>query len=260
MFMNGQNLGVAPAENEVILTKSIARRFDLKIGDTVNITFNDSYVLKQQADYVIINVVDKGFNNGIYINPHKYEMLFKNTPSEIGIRCEQGRIDEVRALLEKYIVSGEECIATLEEITQNEVEQRSGIMGILTALIVLSFVLTIIGVSGNQTIGFENRRREIAVLYSVAMSRKKLNRLLILENAISIGLSAVVAYVISPLLVRNFAAALVMATGGDLPDITFDVGVIAVYMVIAFTIVMLTNIIPVRRIKKMNCSLELKYE
>ena len=260
MFMNGQDLGAAPAENEVIISKSIARRFDLKVGDIVNITFNNSYILKQQADYVVINVVDKGFNNGIYINPHKYEMLFKNTPSQIGIRCEQGRIDEVRALLEKYIVSGEECIATLEEITQNEVEQRSGIMGILTALIVLGFVLTIIGVSGNQTIGFENRRREIAVLYSVAMSRKKLNRLLILENAISIGLSAVVAFAISPILVKNFATVLVMVTGGDLPEITFDVGIIAAYMVIAFAIIMITNIIPVRRIKKMNCSLELKYE
>ncbi|MCQ2529417.1 MAG: FtsX-like permease family protein [Saccharofermentans sp.] len=260
MFMSGQDLGDVPSENEVILTKTVARRFDLKVGDTVNITFNDSYILKQQGDYVVVNIIDKGLNNGIYINPHKYEMLFKDIPSEIGIRCEEGRVDEVRALLEKYIVSDEDCIRTLEEITRDEKEQKSGIIGILTALIVLGFTLTIIGVSGNQSIGFENRRREMAVLYSVAMSRSKLKRLLILENAISIALSAVTAFAISPFLIKNFASALVMVTGGDLPEITFDIGVIGVYMVAAFAVIMLTNIIPVRRIKKMNCSLELKYE
>ncbi|MCQ2504868.1 MAG: ABC transporter permease [Saccharofermentans sp.] len=261
MITNLTSLGEELSHDEIIITSSYAAKWNINVGDTVTVVFNENGFFPRESECIVKGVIRDGMDssNQIIISEARFTELFGDSPYDIGIRCEEGRTEEVKKLLERYIVSSETEILTYDELVENNVRSSSGIVMVITAFLVVGLGLTIIGVAGNQTIGFENRRREMAVLYSTSMSRSKLIKLIVLENAITIGCSTIVAMLLSSFLIKNIKEVLILI-GIGIQEISYDYVSVGIYMVVAFLIVMLTNIIPIRRIKKMNCSLELKYE
>lgn len=262
MFTALSQINTELSDNEVIISSQIAANNNIKVGDTVTVVFNNDGFFPIESELVVKDVLNSGITvaRDIYISEDRYTDLYGDNPSMLAIRCEEGRAEEVKDLLKKYIVGADDTISTYNELFETNRKQSAPLVATLTTIIVISLGLTIIGVSGNQTIGFENRRREMAVLYSTAMSRRKLIKLILLENAISIGTSVVTALIVSPFLIKIFSRVLTLISSGDIPEITYNVAAVVIYMLVAFLVIMLTNIIPIRRINEMKCSIELKYE
>ena len=119
-------------------------------------------------------------------------------------------------------------------------------------------ILSVIGLSGNQVLGFEARRREYAVMYSTSMSRKQITRLIFQETLLSIGSSVLIGMIVGvvlSLLIRRTTVALTM---------TLPVGIgvtqCLLITVILIFIMVITSLRPLRLLKKMKIAEELKYE
>jgi ABC-type antimicrobial peptide transport system permease subunit len=121
----------------------------------------------------------------------------------------------------------------------------------------------LIGVAGNQSLGFVTRKREIALLHSVAMPRKKLCRLLFLESLFSMGISAFFAIIAAPFLFNVLGHLFALFSDGDISILekgSVDTSMMFAYLLIMLSIYLLTTLSPVKQLRKMNMSEELKYE
>lgn len=183
---------------------------------------------------------------------------FYESIQSILIKCDDPA--KTCAELKKYIVEDDyTLVQTYEEWNEMSTADTS-IEMILFALIALAVGITLIGASGNQAIGFINRRRELAVLYSTSMPRAKLNRLLWLENAMSVGISCIVAMIVSPILISLLAKIAYMLTDGDLEMVGLDIPGVMIFIICFFFVMSLAVVKPIRFLKKMNVAEQLKYE
>ena len=154
-------------------------------------------------------------------------------------------------------------VKTASELAEQRREEARGLASILSAVVVGSVVLTLIGVAGNQTFAFITRRREIALIYSVAMGRKKLRKLLFLESLFSIGLSALIAAVAAPIFYLD-ASHLMETLSSNGVDILrpglIEIEPLIGLMALIPAVYVLTVIAPIKSLDKMKISEELKYE
>jgi ABC-type antimicrobial peptide transport system permease subunit len=136
--------------------------------------------------------------------------------------------------------------------------QRASILLIIHALILIGVGLTFIGVVSNQLIGLEGRKRECAVMTSVAMPRKKLSKMFLLENMIAAGTALLFAIPIGMLMSVVFMR-LMDITENVIP-MTIPVVKSVFYAIFLWLIFTLVSLFPIRALKKMDVVSQLKYE
>lgn len=154
-------------------------------------------------------------------------------------------------------------VETAEKILTDMEEYAQGLKSLLTFIIFGSTILTLIGVSGNQTFSFITRKRETALLYSVAMGRPKIKRLLFLESLFSIGLTTAIALAAAPAFFYILSHIMRSISDGELDILRANmVNVVPILLFVAVIagIYILTVLTPFRALRKMNISEELKYE
>ena len=116
----------------------------------------------------------------------------------------------------------------------------------------------LIGISGNQLIGFAARKKEYAMLHSCACSQKMIIRLILLENAFLFGISCIcsgiicvpVSYIISKIM-----DSIDMGLTVDIKIVTLIICIFILWLITMFT-----STTPIKSLKKMNTAMELKYE
>lgn len=250
--------------HEIAITRKLAERLNVDIGDTIDVELVRSLLFSCSYEATVAIIMDNyGYEEkAIAVSTGIYNHLENgdNVLGEILIHCEEGKADTVRAQLLKYLTDSEEDISTKAMKVEAAANQNRKISAMIYGIVAMGVILTLIGTSGNQIIAFEGRRREIAVLYSVAMSKKQLRKLLLIESALSIGIGVVVSIILGKFLSSIFGDALFVVTDGDMPQIQYSIVAHLIYVGIIFVILMLTVCSPFRRLKKMNCAQELKYE
>jgi putative ABC transport system permease protein len=147
---------------------------------------------------------------------------------------------------------------TFDEYIEEQEAGASGIMSIFYVIIGMAVMLSFIGIINNLSIGFIQRRKEIAVLNSTCMSKGQLLRMMAAEVMLT-SLSAsvlggIVGY-ISIGMIDSFMRSLSMYV-----EITYDFKVALVVMVIIIILSLFTLLIPAKRLRKMKIVNEIKYE
>lgn len=250
--------------HEVAITRKLAEHLNVSVGDTIDVVLGKDFRFPCSYEATVAIVMENyGYEEkAIAVSTGIYNQIENgdNVLGEILIHCEEGKADIIRAQLLKYLTDSEENIATKEMVVAVVAEQNRRVSAIIYGIVAMGVILTLIGTSGNQIIAFEGRRREIAVLYSTAMSRKQLRKLLLIESALSIGIGVIISIVLGNFLSTIFGDALYIVTEGDMPKITYSILSQLAYVGIIFVILMLTVLSPFRKLKKMNCAQELKYE
>ena len=165
-------------------------------------------------------------------------------------------LDKVTSEAERLFRSVE--IETREQVIADQEEDSSSIMTVLYSIIGIGCVLALLGAVSNAIIGFEQSRRKYAVLHSVAASRKKLSRLIVLETLISSVTAGALALLMGVLLTSLIETALASLDMGV--EIIFNVPLIAVFIAVLTAAMLLAAIKPISSLKKMNTAAELKYE
>lgn len=190
--------------------------------------------------------------NGAVINLETYISVYHDYPSVLLAKTSD------TDLVRRQIVDSYARFMTAEEYYVQSDSEAESITTLLYMLTFLGIVLAVISVSGNQTIGFEQSRHELAILRSQGMSMRQLSEMLILEAAIITVISSL-CFAVFGNTVMNMISAILCSLDMNIPVITSPLGV-AVLIAMMSAAVILTAVIPIRALKRMNTAEELKQE
>ncbi|MBP0971817.1 MAG: ABC transporter permease, partial [Oscillospiraceae bacterium] len=191
----------------------------------------------------------------IIISPELYRLLYGTKPSTVLIRSSDPATAKESA---EHAITDDVRIQSREEYSAERVKDSRTMRLGLYAIIAAALLLTMIGISGNQLVGFESRRKEFALLHSTSMTRKQIARMIFLENGISFAISVLLSVIISipvTLLVTN-----VFNSAGMGLSVTVRPLPILCFFGVIWVIIMLTARTPICRLRRMNTANEIKYE
>ena len=238
----------------------------MKKGDTIEIEDLENIVRKDDGseENAVYKLKVKGLCSTLYHYNKTFvvnEKWFRDTMGDnvnrvyINLRSPDD-LEKVTSEAERLFRGAE--VKTRAQIITDQEEESSNVMKILYSMIVIGCVLAILGTVSNAIIGFEQSRRKYAVLHSVAASRKKLSKLIVLETLISSITAGALALLTGVLLTSLLETALASLDIGV--EIIFNVPLILVFIVILQATMLLAAIKPISSLRKMNTAAELKYE
>ena len=247
-------------EGSIIVDNRYAAKKDLHEGDTIKITYNPSGVFPIERDYKIAGFAKiksfDGQTGTFVITPKEYDQIFRNEIGYYLVKCDDP--EYVAETIRTYAGAGF-TVYTMEEYLEENSQDATKLIAIMGAIIILSSGMTFIGMVSNQILGFDGRKKECAVMLSTAMSRGKLTGILFREMLIT-SFSASCLGTITGV----FLSGVIGAATENSQNLYFVIDtdpakniVFCVLLIIVFTG---TVLFPIRKLRKMKISEQLKYE
>ena len=245
----------------VLVDSKVAKKRGVSEGDTIKITINPTGVLPIEREYKIQQIVDSNpYDEGVetFIVPLKeYQAVFMDKPGEILIKCTDP--ETVKKTLETYAKGSYSDVRTYDELIEDNESGNAKTTAVITTVIIIALGMTAIGMVSNQLIGFTGRKKECAVMLSTSMSKGKLSGILFKEVLITSLTACSIGTVLGYLLTHILQAAmdnteiLVMDVSVEPSKLLF----FFITMTILFTV---TVLFPIRSLRKMKISEQIKYE
>ena len=245
----------------IIADDRIAEKKGLNEGDTIKITYNPDGVFPIEREYRIAKLVKvksfDGESGSFIITPKEFKEIFRDTIGYYLVKCDDP--DYVAETIRTYTANTFADVYAMDEYLAENAQDATKLIAIITAIIVLASGMTFIGMVSNQLLGFEGRKKECAVMLSTAMGRGKLSGVLFMEMLITSFTASCLGTIAGVILSGVIGAAtensqsvyLVMETD-PVKNILF-----CIILIIIFTG---TVLFPIRKMKKMKISEQLKYE
>lgn len=242
-------------DRNIILNKSIAEKFQYRIGDKVVLELNG-----REKSYQLIGMTNTLMNNGqIGFISDKY--LKNDVGSEyyddIYIRTDGDPESVNQRVKDKFLRRGvwSETKAKLQESNQKSNNQ---IFTLLKGFSILTMVIGIFGVFNNYLVSMLHRKRSFAMYRSVGMSRQMMRRMLYLES-FACGIIGGLAGIAGGLLFVHMVSYMLIAM--DLPVAMHINNIVLIQSLIGGVLVsIIASISPVIRSSKMAIIQAIKYE
>ncbi|MGN1416293.1 MAG: ABC transporter permease [Oscillospiraceae bacterium] len=252
----------AISNDEFYCSRIFAEETGIQLGDTVELNINsDSFIpvrLKLKLSGYINTVYFDPTGKGIMLSRENYIACNSDTPMYILVRCEEGYAGKITDSISKYSSGTVDEVKTYEAYLEQMKNENASEAMMIKMLGSIGLALTFVGVVSNQLIGFESRKRENAVLLSVAMTKGRLKKMLLIETVISSILPIIVSVPLGMLLSLPIKA-IMYSTGTQLP-LVFDIPELLGLTVILLIVFSLTVLFPYKSLRKMKLSEQLKYE
>lgn len=244
---------------EVMIDEFYGVKNDLKIGDHLKI---ESENLKsEKIEVKIVGTVDSSLfstsRNTIVFSEAQFKNDVNEIPSTMYVASNED-LDQMKKTLYKELSGEDITVQTISEFVEEQDQRVSSLLSTVWIFLFLSILLSAVGLINNQVIGFIQRKREYAVLYSVSMSKAQLNTMIFFEVMNSFLIGCGFGLVLS-LWLSKLLQGLLSSIGVYLQFSFQWVQVIGVVGVI-FIILLLTALIPMFKISKMNVVEQIKYE
>lgn len=273
------NVDVNLAENldkyEIIVSDYYKKVYNLNIGDTIILNWKsneENFEISTPLNLKVVGFSDlsKLQNNTLIISKKLGEELnqllfdgFSNTKYFINLKDDS---DENAKETRKRIINE---LGIYSNGTNGSVFTKSGYIiktednlkgYVVKVIISISIIvgLALIGIINNQIVSFMQRRKEFATLYSVAMSRKQLKDMILIENVLAFFnsiIASVVFYMVLLQLVEQTIQVLLIPI-----EIKFTIGGVIIIVIIASMILLAIQNSMRKHIKNMNIVEEIKYE
>lgn len=246
--------------NEILIDEKLAERNNINVNDTISIKFR---TINKDFDFKVVGLVNSTYfttsRNVIVINFQNYIDNISHVPMQVHLKAEEG-VDLEKLKVEVYDELKEVGleVQTISEYLNKQEEQSNSIMSLFYVIIGLAVVLSFIGIVNNQVISFMQRKKELAVLNSTCMSKKQINKMLIAETVLANIISCIFAIAVGFLakgIIDSFMQGLALYV-----DVIFNFDKTIKFVGIIFIILLLTLIIPSRKLNKINVVNEIKYE
>lgn len=167
-------------KRSIILSTLLKERFQVERGDVINLKTSQG-----EKPYKITGFVNTVFNGGNvgYATARylKRDMEFKNR-NEIYIKTYQEPDKVVEELKNKF--SREDInLETVENMQKRETKMWSGLLILMKGFSVITMLIGIFGIFNNFMVEYLSRRRTLAVIRSVGMSRGQTFKMMLIEAA-----------------------------------------------------------------------------
>lgn len=246
----------------ICVEKAWAARRGLSVGDTLTITFDPDGVFPIVREFEIASFfkIDsyEGLKNNFLISENDYKEIYHDVPGEILIRCDDP--EKTSSEIGKYAAGSIEKVQTKQEIADEAADSNASSGRVFGAVIVTVLAMTCIGMVTNQLIGFEGRRKECAVMLSTSMNRKTLSGLLFREMLITSAISSTLGAAEGSFLLLVIKAAVENSDSLMMPDMNLPIPFVAAIWLGMTVLFVLTVLFPIKNMKKMKLSEQLKYE
>ena len=243
---------------ELLIDRPLAHKLGVQEGEKMKLTFHSRGLFPYEGEFTIKKILDEtefGSTGSLIMSRTLYKEFYVEDISTILIKTNNP--DAVKNELEESFTLGE-TVKTKAEVISEQKKENAKVVAILIGVMIVSVVLTLIGISGNQLIGFTARKKEYAMLHSSACSQKMLIKLILLENAFLFGISCVCAGIIC--VPVSYIISKIMDSIDMGLTVDIKIGTLIICIFILWLITMFTSTTPIKSLKKMNTAMELKYE
>ena len=231
------------------------------VGDTLKITFNPAGVFPIIREYTVAGYFKldsyEAIKNNFVISQDDFISVFHNNPGYLMVRCDKP--EKTRDEILRYGVGNVSTVRTKQEIIEDFEDDNAQSNRIYNIVIIVAVVMTCIGMISNQLLGFEGRKKECAVMISTSMSKKTLSGILFREMLITSLTAATSGCLLASLLLlvlkKAFTAAETLAL-----TMEFNPGTMVKFWILLTIVFTMTVLFPIKNIRKMKLSEQLKYE
>ena len=244
------------SKDKIIISDTVKKAISKNVGDTVTLKINDI-----EKEYKIAGVINgKMYFNGNFglINFDDLKNYFKiNEASAIEFKTSKSQEDARTELIPKLKDLGV-TINTRDEEMQQNIEDNKTLMTILSVFSYMAIIIASLGVFNNITIGFLQRKRELAILSSVGMGNLNRSVMLLTESILSVFWAIVFTLPFCPLaisILENLLKFISMPI-----KITFDIKSTIFFCGACFVIIIIASIPVLFKSRKLSVIEELKYE
>ncbi len=247
------------SEDEILVDEYYARVHDYKIGDKLNLEID--VFENGSGTYKVAGFMDATYystqRNVIIMKEAEYKKVFGNIPSSIEVYTDRDA-DEIKNLLMREMAGSGVYIETLEEDMAQQKSSNQSVINMATGILGLSIILAVCGLLNNQMIGFIQRKREYAVLYSISMSRAQLRKMIFFETLGTFLTGGIFAAGLSWWLIKLLYVVL-MGIGMGYP-LELGAEKLLQLLGVVFVLLLTTSVSPMRKISKLRVIEEIKYE
>lgn len=246
------NLG----SNEIALDKPLMKRLGISEGDTVTLTLKSSTARPVTLLLTAVSGCDSIYYdmrcNAAVISLDNYISVYHDYPSMLLLDT-----DDTALAMKQLTDNSAEAMTAADYYARSD-EEASSVTMLLYELAALGMLLAIISICGSQTIGFTQRKHELAVLRSQGMSIVQLSEMLVIEAvmtaAVPVFVFAAAGHTVTALLTRILGS-----VGLNIPVSYKPIGLV-MFIAIMVAAVIMTALIPICSLGNMNTAAELKQE
>jgi putative ABC transport system permease protein len=241
----------------IVITKILQKRYELNIGDTLTLDFP-----KGKKTYTIVGFADTMMNVGSfaligerYLKMDTGQTYYSGAYVNIN---EQADADELKEELRTTFKDYSTSIQSMNETKRVLKSGTKQITTMLTGFSALSLAIGIIGVVNNLLISFIERKRSIAVLKSIGMSRKQVAQMIIVE-ALCTGFIGAIAGIIGGSMLVGLMP-LMMEVMKVIMPVRHLTEAFYIYLLGGVSITVIASITPLIKSSKLNIIEAIKYE
>ena len=245
---------------EVVVDSLFLKKFGYKVGDQLNLSselFKDSRIINMK----IVGEVETGvFNTNRNTIIFSKDDFFKNIteiPNKAYIAVKEDSA-ESNEKIEKLFNDENLFLTSTEDYIKSQEDSVNQVLNLLNVLIGLTLFLVFIGIICNQLVGFIQRKKEYAVLMSIAFSIKQMRRVMVSEIFFN-ALTGAMLGTIGGLLLCLFLKQIMYAIGIAVPIIVDPQKVIVLFGVVVL-LILLTAVLPIKSLSKLDIIEEIKKE
>lgn len=247
-------------KDEVLIDEIYLKNNNLKVGDKIKLDIKEKNI---SFDLKIVGTVNSFYQSIqreiIVLNEETFIDNISNVPFQINVKSNKNAdLKIVIEDIEKQLKNADISIQTVDDFVTEQRSNINTIMSLFYIIIGLAITLVFVGIINNQLISFMERTRELAVLNSVCMSKFQIIKMLIIENILSNVSACIIGFLVAIMSVNLIG---IVLNGMKMYiDLIFNFKIGFMVIGIILVLLLLTIILPIKKLKKINIVESIKYE
>ena len=241
----------------IILADLFEKKYKYKVGDEIKLKLNDKEYTYKVTGFLSSPISANKRNCLIGVNSFK-EDLNKSIPNEILIKGNNLSEEELSSLLNNELEDFGVTIKEKEDIKKVEIENNAGIMNSLESFSIMALLIGALGIMNNLMVSFIQRKKELAVLSSVGMSKFQRMKMIIIEG-FTIGVLGSVLGILTGVGVTKFVPEITLSLDTYL-KISIPKEQLTWLMLLGVVLMIISSFVPTIKSSKISVVKEIKYE
>lgn len=241
----------------IILADIYNKKYKFKSGDKINIIIDCKNYEYKIAGF-LASPISANKRNCLISEKNFKKDFNRRVPNEIlvkGNKISQSALDKkLKKKLEDYGVA----IKTKKQLEDTELKNNGGLMSSLESFSIMALVIGSLGIMNNLMVSFMQRKKELAVLASVGMSKLQRNGMIFIEG-MTIGIFGSILGVITGVAICRFVPEITLSLDSYLKIIIPYKELIGLCL-FGIILMLFASLAPVFKASKISVVKEIKYE
>ena len=237
-----------PPENGLMISKVLANKLGVTIGDTVQIT--SSYFSPEPIDILVTNIIGESLGGGCYISIHALQKYFNITPmaNAICLNCAPQDLDAIKASLSNTL--NVSSVTDTSQALKSYKSMMNSMIQMVNVFAYFSILTGIILIYNISNISLRERQNEFGTLIILGSTSQEITEIISFEQLINFCCGILIGFPTSIVLKEIIKAAVI----SDSYTLNLHISV-ADYLysfIICLIILFLSLFIIIRNLKKMD--------